>query len=205
MKEGTQIRYENSYLGTSIVKFNLPMELIDTINKAYDENSKNLKSWNDNLAGKIAEEKVVDELMTNEIRGVFQWCFQQYLIINELEGLYPVLAKAWINEMKSGEYNPIHHHMSADSDIGLSSALMLKRPDWYGVEASREHKPANGWLEFTGGDQSPLSMSQKRVDAQVGEFYVFPYTLLHGVYPFNSTDEVRRTLSYNCNLFRKGR
>ena len=46
-------------------------------------------------------------------------------------------------------------------------------------------------------------MSELRVDAQVGEFYVFPYTLLHGVYPFNSTDEKRRTLSYNCDLIKK--
>jgi hypothetical protein len=82
---------------------------------------------------------------------------------------------------------------------------MLKRPDWYGIEASREEAPANGWLEFTGGDQSLLSRSQVRVDSQVGEFYIFPYTLLHAVYPFNSTDQVRRTLSYNCDLIRKGK
>ena len=31
---------------------------------------------------------------------------------------------------------------------------------------------------------------------------MFPYTLMHGVYPFNGTDEVRRTMSYNCNLYR---
>ena len=80
---------------------------------------------------------------------------------------------------------------------------MLKRPDTYGKEITNPEDPSNGWLEFSGGDQSPLSMSQTRVDAQVGEFYVFPYTLLHSVYPFNSTDEVRRTLSYNCDLIRK--
>ena len=25
--------------------------------------------------------------------------------------------------------------------------------------------------------------------------------MLHGVYPFNGTDEIRRTMSYNCDLF----
>ena len=107
--------------------------------------------------------------------------------------------------MKSGEYNPMHFHTADMTDVGLSSVLMLKRPDWYGVEASKEQVPANGWLEFSGGDQAPLSQSQIRVDAQVGEFYVFPYSLLHGVYPFNSTDEVRRTMSYNCDLIRNTR
>ena len=33
------IDYKVFTLGTSIVRFNLPMELVDDINKAYDENS----------------------------------------------------------------------------------------------------------------------------------------------------------------------
>ena len=180
------------------------MELVDDINKAYDENSEDLKPHNDKLAGKIAEEKVVDEILTPDIQKEFLGCFNQYLKLTQKIKWNPVLAKAWINEMKSGEYNPIHYHTSKNSEVGLSSVLMLKRPDWYGVEASNEDRPANGWLGFSGGDQAPLSRSQTRVDAQVGEFFVFPYSLLHGVYPFNSTDEVRRTLSYNCDLIREG-
>jgi hypothetical protein len=204
MKEGREITFDRIHLGTSIVKFNLPMEFIDSINKAYDENLKNLKPHNDKLAGKIAEENAVDEILTDEMKDIFIWCFESYLkIIVYQIGYRPVLSKAWINEMKSGEYNPIHFHTSPTAVVGLSSVLMLKRPDWYGVEASREERPANGWLAFTGGDQAPLSLSQTRVDAQVGEFYVFPYSLLHGVYPFNSTDEVRRTLSYNCDLLQQ--
>ena len=104
--------------------------------------------------------------------------------------------------MRSNEYNPFHYHTSKMTDLGLSSVLMLKRPNTYGKEYSREDTPSNGRLEFTGGQQDPLSISQNRVDAKVGELYVFPYTLLHGVYPFNGTDEVRRTMSYNCNLYK---
>ena len=193
------------HLGTAVVKFNLPIEFVDAINKTYDENLKNLKPYNDKLAGKIAEEKLVNEILTPSTKDTFLWCFKQYLKISATQRWNPVLDKAWINEMKSGEYNPTHFHTSKNSEVGLSSVLMLKRPGWYGGEAAREDAPANGWLEFTGGDQAPLSMSQVRVDAQVGEFYVFPYTLLHCVYPFNSTDEVRRTLSCNCDLIKKGK
>jgi len=199
------IDYDIYTLGTSVVKFNLPMEFIDSINKAYDENSKNLKPHNDFLAGKIREEKDVNKILTPDMQKVFLGCFVQYVKLTQRLKWNCALTQGWINEMKSGEYNPIHYHTSKNSEVGLSSVLMLKRPNWYGVEASREEKPANGWLEFTGGDQAPLSMSQIRVDAQVGEFYVFPYTLLHCVYPFNSTDEVRRTLSYNCDLIKKGK
>ena len=204
-KEGTKIDYKMYTLGTSIVKFNPPMELIDDINKAYDENLKELKPHNDQLAGKIREEKRINKILTPDMRKAFLEYFKQYVNIKFTQkwGWNCVLDQAWINEMKSGEYNPIHYHTSKNSEVGLSSVLMLKRPDWYGIEASKEEAPANGWLEFTGGDQSVFSTSQVRVDAQVGEFYVFPYTLLHGVYPFNSTDQVRRTLSFNCDVTSK--
>ena len=201
------IDYKVFTLGTSIVRFNLPMELVDDINKAYDENLKNLKPHNDQLAGKIREEKKINKILTTDMQNTFLGYFKQYVNIKLTQPLKwnCILDQAWINEMKSGEYNPIHYHTSKNSEVGLSSVLMLKRPDWYGIEASKEEAPANGWLEFTGGDQSVFSTSQVRVDAQVGEFYVFPYTLLHGVYPFNSTDQVRRTLSFNCDIIKKGK
>jgi hypothetical protein len=205
MAEQFKIDVKTYNLGTTIVCFNLPMEFVDDINKAYDENSKNLKPYNDKLAGKIAEEKKVNEILTPSNKDTFLWCFEQYVKLTQTSKWNCVPTQAWINEMKSGEYNPTHYHTSKTNETGLSSVLMLKRPDWYGVEASNEDRPANGWLGFSGGDQAPLSMSQTRVDAQVGEFYVFPYTLLHEVYPFNSTDEVRRTMSYNCDLIRKGK
>jgi len=200
--ETIEIAIDVLSLGTKVVKFTMPLDFVEKINQIYDKNLKRLKPHNDYLAGKIAEENRVDEILTSEMNKIFKFCFEQYLIENQTaSGKYNLhLSAAWINEMKAGEYNPTHYHTSESSEVGLSSVLMLKRPDWYGVEASLEEKPSNGWLEFTGGDQSPLSRSQIRVDAQVGELYVFPYTLLHCVYPFNSNDQVRRTMSYNCNL-----
>ena len=112
------------------------------------------------------------------------------------------LSTAWINEMRAGEYNPFHYHTSKITDLGLSSVLVLKTPDTYGEEFSNPDDPSNGYLEFTGGNQDPLGVSQFRTNAQVGEFYVFPYTMLHGVYPFNGTEQTRRTLSYNCDLIK---
>ena len=197
------IKMSTFHLGTMIIKFELPMVFIDDINKAYDKHNEQMPAHNQELAGKIADEKKVNTIITEEMNKTFQTCFDKYMEMRSITKWDCALGPCWINEMKSGEYNPTHFHTSLHSDMGLSSVLMLKRPDWYGVEASREERPSNGWLEFSGGDQSPLSMSQTRVDAQVGEFYVFPYTLLHSVYPFNSTDEVRRTLSYNCDLVRK--
>jgi len=185
-----------------VVRFDLPMTMIDNINKAYDKRKKDMPNFNSELAGKIAEEKLVVDLLTDEMKDVFLGCFKKYLEIIDRPNWYCYPASPWINEMKASEYNPIHFHSSNKTDLGLSSVLMLKRPSTYGKEVTRPDAPCNGYLEFVGGNQEPLSVSQFRVDAQVGEFYVFPYTLLHGVYPFSDTDEVRRTLSYNCNLYK---
>ena len=105
--------------------------------------------------------------------------------------------------MKAGEYNPVHFHRTATSDFGLSSVLMLKRPSTYGEEYSAEKEPRNGYLNMISGTQDPLASSMYQVDAQVGDFFIFPYTLMHSVNPFNGTDEIRRTLSYNCNIYKK--
>ena len=189
-------------LGTIVMKYSLPMNMIDAINKAYDE-SQDLISWNEKLAGKIEEEKLVNDLMTDVMNEIFLGCFQACIQYIQKNIWTPKLNVVWINEMRAGEYNPFHYHTSTFSDLGLSSVLVLKRPtSGYGKEISRPEDPSNGYLEFVGGQQDSLSVSQFRVDAQVGDFYVFPYTMLHGVYPFYDTDETRRTLSYNCDLLR---
>jgi len=188
-------------LGSMIIKFTLPLPVIDEINKAYDK-AKNLQPWNTELAGKIEDEKLVTDILSDEAKGLFVGCFQQYLKSIQKPWWGVSLSTAWINEMKANEYNPFHYHTSKKSDLGLSSVLMLKRPSTYGKEFSNPDDPSNGFLELTGGNQDPLGVSNYRVDAQVGDFYVFPYTMLHGVYPFNGTEEVRRTMSYNCDLIK---
>ena len=195
------ISMEPLTLGTIICRFTVPQTIIDEINTDY-EKTKDLPAHNKNLAGKIADEFKVTSILSENTRSLFTTCFQQYLQTIKKPFWHVSLENARINDMKANEYNPFHFHTSPMTDLGLSSVLMLKKPSTYGKEYSREESPSNGRLEFTGGQQDPLSIPQNRVDAKVGELYVFPYTLLHGVYPFNGTDEIRRTLSYNCNLYK---
>ena len=133
-------------------------------------------------------------------------CFQEYMnrsgsVLVKTHQLS--LDNAWINDMYATEYNPAHFHASKNSLVGLSSVLFLKTPDSYGEEITNHHEPANGHLEFIGGAQHSLSMSQIRLSPKVGDFFIFPYTLVNGVYPFYGTDQVRRTLSYNCDILPK--
>jgi hypothetical protein len=183
-QEVTMVPY---MLGSMILHFKLPMVVIDEINQAYDEQVKDLQPWNKNLVGKIEEENLVNSLITDDMKVLFTGCFQQYMISISKPWWNVSLQHVWINEMKAGEYNPFHTHAS---------------PDTYGKEITNPEDPSNGWLELTGGNQDPLGVPSWRRDLEPGDFIVFPYTMLHGVYPFNGTDEARRTLSYNCDLIR---
>ena len=202
MPDKQDIKMETFALGTIICRFFVPSDVIDEINNDYDNAIGTLPAHNQNLAGKIAEEFKVTDILSKNTKSLFTTCFRQYLLTIKKPFWHVSLENAWINDMKANEYNPFHFHQSPMTDLGLSSVLVLKRPETYGKEYSREDTPSNGNLEFSGGQQDPLSISQLRVDAKVGQLYVFPYTLLHGVYPFNGTDEIRRTMSFNCNLYK---
>ena len=40
------ISMERIHLGTTILKFKVPLKFVDEINKLYDDNLKNLEPWN---------------------------------------------------------------------------------------------------------------------------------------------------------------
>ena len=65
---------------------------------------------------------------------------------------------------------------------------------WEELESMYNMYHANG----NGGGM--FSSNQCKMHTKVGDLLIFPYDLRHGVYPFNSTTECRRTLSYNCDL-----
>jgi hypothetical protein len=56
-------------------------------------------------------------------------------------------------------------------------------------------------LQILGSSQVVSSL---KVDYQppmdIRDFYVFPYDMRHCVYPFNGTQETRRTLAANCDV-----
>ena len=187
------------HLGQKILHFEVPEGLVDEINVLYESCSSYLKSYNDNLAGKIKKEHRVDEELPESIKRYFEDRFNDYLMeVKVMRFAHP--SSAWINEMTEHEYNPMHHHVGK-TEIGLTSVLCLKKPSDYGMEIAREDDPANGRLELAGNGGGMFGYNQHKVDLKVGDLYVFPYDIKHGVYPFPGNG-VRRTLSYNCDMKR---
>ena len=78
--------------------------------------------------------------------------------------------------------------------------MILSLPSHYGKEYSAEDKPMNGLLQMMGNSNGQFANVDYSPKLQVRDFYVFPYDIRHCVYPFNSTNEVRRTLAANCDV-----
>ena len=99
------ISMESFTLGTIICRFTVPQTVIDEINNDYD-NAKDLSAHNKNLAGKIADEFKVTDILNDNTRSLFTTCFQTYLRTIQKPFWHVSLENAWINDMKANEYNP---------------------------------------------------------------------------------------------------
>ena len=200
-------------LGQTVVKFDTPQFLLDEANGIYDHRKeKELPPTNKFLAGKIKNEHTLyhNELnnadknfnfMSTKALDWFQARFQEYLKMVEKKPVTIRLSSIWVNEMYANEYNPVHQHLSKYSSVGLSSVMMLKFPSTYGEEYSREDDPMNGQLQFISSGGGQFAHTDYRPPTKIGDFFIFPYDMRHCVYPFNTTDEHRRTLAANVDVF----
>ena len=200
-------------LGQAIIKYDAPQHVLDEVNKIYEERKiRDLPATNKFLAGKIKDEFTVyhnemndsSKNFNNVSKKSLDWFqdqFQDYLGVVEKKSVTIRLSSIWVNEMYANEYNPIHTHSSKFSRIGLSSVMMLKLPSNYGKEYSRPDNPLNGQLQFVGNSGGQFSFTDFRPDVKIGDFFIFPYDMRHCVYPFNTTEEHRRTLAANVDVF----
>ena len=78
--------------------------------------------------------------------------------------------------------------------------MILKLPSTYGKEYSASDSPSNGTLQILGNSSGQFANVDYQPNLKERDFYVFPYDMRHTVYPFNSTNEVRRTLAANCDV-----
>ena len=66
-------------------------------------------------------------------------------------------------------------------------------------EDYKDHHPSHGHINFTYGTHTQYNISSIMIKPQVGDFYIFPASLYHCVYPFYTTGE-RRSFSINMTV-----
>ena len=205
------MKFNFVFLGQSVLKYEVPLDIFHTINYIYETNFNNLASANKQLVGKIQNEHSIfydgeDEskikrhsFLSKNVHDWFMRAYHHYLDWNNIKQYQTHLNSVWINEMKAHEYNPVHVHQGTLFN-GLSSVMILKLPKNYGVEYSASDKPQNGKLQLLGSSSGQFAKIDYQPNLKERDFYIFPYDMRHTVYPFNSTNEVRRTLAANCDV-----
>jgi hypothetical protein len=199
------------FLGQSILRYEVPLDIFTTINEIYQNNFDTLNPANKQLVGKIQNEHSLfyggkDESkmknhnrLTQDVLKYFMDMFRHYLNWNKVREYDLHLNSIWVNQMKEHEYNPVHIHRGT-LFTGLSSVMILSLPSTYGKEYSNDEVPQNGKLQILGSASGQFAKVDFQPSLKVRDFFIFPYDMRHCVYPFNSTNETRRTLAANCDV-----
>ena len=206
-----KIKFDFVFLGQSVLKYQVPLDIFTTINQIYEQNFYNLAPANEQLVGKIENEHSLfyhgadqtkmknHNILPRNITDYFITMFKHYLSFNKIKDYDIHLNSIWVNEMKQHEYNPAHIHRGM-LFTGLSSVMILKLPSTYGKEYSASKTPQNGRLQILGAANGQFAKIDYQPPMNLRDFYIFPYDMRHVVYPFNGTTETRRTLAANCDV-----
>ena len=198
------------FLGQSVLKYQVPLDVYYIINDIYETKYKELKPANKQLVGKIEKEHSLffdgplnDKMIKHNHlpQNVLQWFYEKfthYLQWNKIKEYKMHLNSVWVNTMFEHEYNPVHVHQGSIF-TGLSSVMILKLPQSYGVEYSAADAPQNGRLQILGSSSGQFANVDYQPNIKERDFFVFPYDLRHTVYPFNGSG-YRRTLAANMDV-----
>jgi hypothetical protein len=205
------MKFDFVFLGQSILKYQVPLEIFVALNDIYDTQKKQLPNATKQLSGKIPDEASLffsgpntekmhtHSYISEDILKWFYSTFDHYLKFNNSVKHTMEINSIWVNEMKAGDYNPVHIHQGK-LYTGLSSVMILKLPKDMGPEIARPDQPMNGQLQILGSASGQFVTSDYSPQMKIGDFYVFPYDMRHVVYPFTNKKEKRRTLVCNVDV-----
>ena len=198
------------FLGQSVLRYQVPQDVFDTINELYETKYPQLKPANKQLVGKIEKEHSLFDagrdtskmtqhnFVPNTVLQWFKEKFRHYLEWNKIKKYEMHLNSIWVNQMFQHEYNPVHVHQGTIF-TGLSSVMILKLPQSFGVEYSAADQPQNGKLQILGSSSGMFANVDYQPVIKEKDFFVFPYDMRHCVYPFNGPGW-RRTLAANMDV-----
>ena len=215
--------------GPAIGYAKLPDELVNDLNKDCDNivKDKELSKTQDfshALVGEVEQELLLSTDVMNkwgnwfgkQVREYVAAYFNQLTIPNQNIFSVPIeealqaannlqinVQVAWYIRSFTGDYNPLHTHGNCE----LTCVGFLKVPDISGEQKNEKARNNNGVLEVMGSagysDLTFFENDRIGFTPEVGNWYLFPASLRHGVYPFKADGE-RRSFSINMstNMFK---
>ena len=182
--------------GPILAKYKLNEEFITTL---LNKGTKSNIDISSKLAGHIDNEKEFTkqdkDWFLNETQEIFL-NYLEYLKINSLKkpNIKTLsLKKLWINFMKKGEFNPIHHHTGDISFViytEVPNELIIENKNFKGIGSGP------GTINFLHGEMSDSYKTEYNMLPSTGDMFIFPASLRHYVPPFKS-DCLRSSVSGN--------
>ena len=205
------MNFDFIFLGQSVLRYEVPLEVFVGLNELYETKKKHLPNATKQLAGKIPDEVSLfytgptnkmmhaHSYVSDDTLKWFYSIFDHYLKWNNTREYRMSINSIWVNEMKAGDYNPVHIHQGKIW-TRLSSVKILKLPKHMGPEIARPDVPMNGQLQIMGNASGQFVTADYSPRMKIGDFYVFPYDIRHTVYPMTNKKARRRTLVCNCDV-----
>jgi hypothetical protein len=176
-----QISYTFKYWGPFLFCTNVSEDTIKSVKKILNKKI----FHNEHLAGHIEEEFRIDEKSFSLImKDYFNAFFEESKIFygREICKQY-TCESAWVNYMKPGEFNPPHTH-----DGDFSCVLYIDIPKKL-IEENKKFKGRSagpGAIRFDYGEEGKFITSTYSLFPKQNDFYMFPATLKHCVFPYTS-------------------
>ena len=205
------LKFKFIWLGQTILRYQVPLDIFNTINGIYETNFVNLPDAHKQLVGKIGKENSLffggadnkkmhkHNMLPPYVLNWFESIFKHYLEFNRIYEYHLHMNSIWVNEMRANEYNPVHIHQGTIY-TGLSSVMILRLPKDMGPEHARPDAPLNGRLQIMGNSSGQFVKSDYSPKIKDRDFYIFPYDMRHCVYPHTNPNAVRRTLAANMDV-----
>jgi hypothetical protein len=218
---------------TFVMKTQLPPPILEKMIKITDEvveKKEPAMHAGDTLAGQIDDEFFIySDILEREGVTTFFLDMTEKFIVKSFCQKHPfhienVLTEKfeinvtgmWVVSQKDNEYNPIHRHLNCQ----ISSVMYLKIPEFLPSrkqDGSRESErrrfggervEKDGAIEFSNNysHDDIWSVPELSIEPQVGDFFIFPASQRHQVYPFRTVDGKgeRRSVSFNAEFSRIG-
>ncbi len=194
-----------NYFGPPLVKINVNQSIVDDLLHYSDHIMKqevipSSINANNKLYSAVNREFEVKRGILDDVDSFLLQCGNEYQRrfgkddIDKLGTLF--IEEMWIVSQKESEWNYLHSHSGL-----ISGVMYLKVPadPGHGLDPRDKRSILPGGISFTDGSAGPFHKRIVSYKPVVGEFYIFPSTMLHTVYPFFGTEE-RRSFSFNLTL-----
>jgi hypothetical protein len=197
--EFSEIKLYNPGVLKTRIPVSIFAELTCDLQKQVDNNP---EKYNTNLAGQLETE------FQYVINGQFRECIEQTFLeyrrkFNFYENYdYVIDNDAWVNFQKKHEYNPIHFHHKAISWVTWI-AIPYDLEEELNMPNVREsnYKVASKFEFIYNSLDGGISTTQLDIDKTwEGSLIMFPNYLKHQVYPFQTSDEHRISISGNIDI-----